>query len=897
MGRLVELLAGMADSRRPLASLVLLPSAADRLPFPWGPITRTPPVAVACGGAAYAFFFALWLPLYLISFAVTSGGAGLVLAGGVVYGGRALARALSFPGSSSYVRREIEKEYAKYTAARLAAVAMCLKQWLQVVGGSSAFPGNALQFRELHRDVTGMFQEQGLMSCLAAAVSALVEEAGEQVPQQDTDPGDAQAEPAVREAPMATAGSTPKTANKKALCLNATAGALPTATAAVDACGMLTCNSLADFVRARGTLLSSAYRSLQGEGGGTGGRRGSLPPAKPAVAALNGQPSPRIGLVMQDLLKLTEEMLALAEAVKPPPDPPDEAMALPGQRCVLFCNPNAGFYEGMCLGAGTEHRDWASYYSAIGCHVFLFNYRGFGRSQGVPTPARLQADACEAVQYLRERQGMQHVMVHGESIGGMVAAAAAARCQVDLAVLDRTFSSLPAAAQRLMGTWTNPAMWALTQWSTNVARDFIACDCAKLVACDPEDVIIADTASLKAGVALMCELGRSTATNTPRRRRRRQRDTAATLYSRLANASPVVSYNSGGYSAFAPLKPPHAYVLADHAQAPPPPPPLRAAVDGLGQGPVSVEAIVHFAACVRDVGRRATAAGKYIKRVRDVGRRGSAAGKARRSRNRSDAQSHSPHGSGGAGAIELTAVAAAARNGTLSDAESGHNDGNGSSSDSDSSSSSGGSIVHKLADDIHGQIVEPTAGPRSSGGGGGGGSGGDGARRPLARAWRVLAATDGLCARPLGRAAAGGYDDVRSWVCSCLVWGPRLARSSVYSASSADGTAAAAAGGPAAAARELRVLMAAHPRELSCDASLLYAVQFLEYMAARLAAAAGAGGVSGDGGGDGIGWLLPLSCGHNSPLSFSELEAYGAFLSARGWVSSEGCARGDGNTE
>jgi hypothetical protein len=41
------------------------------------------------------------------------------------------------------------------------------------------------------------------------------------------------------------------------------------------------------------------------------------------------------------------------------------------------------------------------------------------------------------------------------------------------------------------------AIWALTQWSTDVASDYMACKCHKLACCDPEDAIINDTASLK----------------------------------------------------------------------------------------------------------------------------------------------------------------------------------------------------------------------------------------------------------------------------------------------------------------------------------------------------------------------------------------------------------------
>ncbi|CAM9795015.1 unnamed protein product, partial [Phaeothamnion confervicola] len=174
--------------------------------------------------------------------------------------------------------------------------------------------------------------------------------------------------------------------------------------------------------------------------------------------------------------------------------------------CVLFCNPNAGFYESIAAGGGDG--DWVSFYTSIGCDVFLFNYRSFGRSGGTPSPARLNADAAEVATYLRERCGIARLAVHGESIGGIAAAHVARYADVDLLVLDRTFASLSAAAERLVGGWTRPAMALFApRWHTDVVDDYLNTRCAKLVVCDPEDAIIADAASLKAGVAARLELG------------------------------------------------------------------------------------------------------------------------------------------------------------------------------------------------------------------------------------------------------------------------------------------------------------------------------------------------------------------------------------------------------
>jgi hypothetical protein len=62
------------------------------------------------------------------------------------------------------------------------------------------------------------------------------------------------------------------------------------------------------------------------------------------------------------------------------------------REAVLYCNPNAGLIEvatGMSLSGGNvvppgakSHPSWADYYTDYGYDVFLFNYAGFGRSDG-----------------------------------------------------------------------------------------------------------------------------------------------------------------------------------------------------------------------------------------------------------------------------------------------------------------------------------------------------------------------------------------------------------------------------------------------------------------------------------------------------------------------------------
>lgn len=109
---------------------------------------------------------------------------------------------------------------------------------------------------------------------------------------------------------------------------------------------------------------------------------------------------------------------------------------------------------------------------------------------------------------------MESLVIHGESIGGVAASGTAkkmseyplTRDKICLLICDRTFCNLEAVAQRLVGGWTAYAIRMLAPlWSTDVAGDFLAASCPKLLANDSNDAIIADTSSLKSGIAIWKE--------------------------------------------------------------------------------------------------------------------------------------------------------------------------------------------------------------------------------------------------------------------------------------------------------------------------------------------------------------------------------------------------------
>ena len=110
--------------------------------------------------------------------------------------------------------------------------------------------------------------------------------------------------------------------------------------------------------------------------------------------------------------------------------------------------------------------------------------------------------------------GVDSLVIHGESIGGVAATGTArkmsestyTRDKVSLLICDRTFCNLEAVAQRLVGGWSAYAIRMLAPfWSTDVAGDYLAAACPKVVANDSADAIIADGSSLKSGIAIWKE--------------------------------------------------------------------------------------------------------------------------------------------------------------------------------------------------------------------------------------------------------------------------------------------------------------------------------------------------------------------------------------------------------
>lgn len=116
---------------------------------------------------------------------------------------------------------------------------------------------------------------------------------------------------------------------------------------------------------------------------------------------------------------------------------------------VLFMHGNAG---------NISHRlDSIRIFNRLGLSVLIFDYRGYGQSEGKPSEAGVLSDGQAAWHHLVREIGerAERVIVFGRSLGGAPAAAVAADNTPAALILESTFTSVPDLAARLY--WWLPA--------------------------------------------------------------------------------------------------------------------------------------------------------------------------------------------------------------------------------------------------------------------------------------------------------------------------------------------------------------------------------------------------------------------------------------------------------
>ena len=104
----------------------------------------------------------------------------------------------------------------------------------------------------------------------------------------------------------------------------------------------------------------------------------------------------------------------------------------PGSRATILYFGGNGFTIGQ-FGAAT-----AGLFAPLGVDVMIVDHRGYGRSQGRPTQANLEADGLAAFDHLTRNIGIapERVIVHGQSLGSFIAGHVAANRPTGGAVLE-----------------------------------------------------------------------------------------------------------------------------------------------------------------------------------------------------------------------------------------------------------------------------------------------------------------------------------------------------------------------------------------------------------------------------------------------------------------------------
>jgi pimeloyl-ACP methyl ester carboxylesterase len=158
-----------------------------------------------------------------------------------------------------------------------------------------------------------------------------------------------------------------------------------------------------------------------------------------------------IGLKHEDVELRASDGVALLAGCRP--------ATAPARATVLFLHGNA---ENI-----STHIAAVSWMPAAGFDVLLLDYRGYGRSSGVPTVEGAMRDIDAATRHLLGRVGIRRdrMVLFGQSLGGSLAAWYAARGPrrhvFSGVVVDSAFSSYREIARDALDTvwWTRWAKW------------------------------------------------------------------------------------------------------------------------------------------------------------------------------------------------------------------------------------------------------------------------------------------------------------------------------------------------------------------------------------------------------------------------------------------------------
>ena len=114
---------------------------------------------------------------------------------------------------------------------------------------------------------------------------------------------------------------------------------------------------------------------------------------------------------------------------------------------ILFCHGNAG---------NISHRlENVKLLLDRGLQIFIFDYRGYGKSRGNPSEAGLYRDGLAAYDFLAKQKGVQpqKIVLFGRSLGAAVAIEIALQRQVKSLIIESPFTSTKEMARTVLLFW------------------------------------------------------------------------------------------------------------------------------------------------------------------------------------------------------------------------------------------------------------------------------------------------------------------------------------------------------------------------------------------------------------------------------------------------------------
>lgn len=110
---------------------------------------------------------------------------------------------------------------------------------------------------------------------------------------------------------------------------------------------------------------------------------------------------------------------------------------------ILFCHGNAG---------NISHRLWnIQKLLAHGFQVFIYDYRGYGKSNGKPSRKGLYLDGLAAYDFLVKKRGISpdRIILFGRSLGAAIATEIAVQKKANRLILESAFTSTKAMARTM----------------------------------------------------------------------------------------------------------------------------------------------------------------------------------------------------------------------------------------------------------------------------------------------------------------------------------------------------------------------------------------------------------------------------------------------------------------